>query len=85
MFENEAFSEVLTKNSLVLLQNGDKYSVRALDNDFEYIATGYTVVPNGALRSIGLPTVQNLPKTSNVISLIENMLNAAQMPIQKAS
>ena len=75
LFENEDLSEVLTKNSLVLLQKGDKYSVRALDDDFEYIATGYTVEPYGALKSIGLPTVQNLPKTSNVISLIGNMLN----------
>ena len=47
LFENEDLSEVLTKNSLVLLQKGDKYSVRALDDDFEYIATGYTDLRRG--------------------------------------
>lgn len=74
-FEKENIKEYLQEGSLILLEKGEKYIVRASEEDFEYITTGYKILPEGALKSTGLPQIWDLNDNPYIANQITEILS----------
>ena len=74
-FEKENIKESLQEGSLILLEKGEKYIVRASEEDFEYITTGYKILPEGALKSTGLPQIWDLNDNPYIANQISEILS----------
>lgn len=75
IFKNNKTTEKLHKNSLILLEKGEKYSVKALSDDFEYITTGYKIQPESALKTTGLPQLWDLSDNPYIANQIYEILS----------
>lgn len=59
---------------VLILQRGEKYSIRALNNNFKYITTAFSIEPVGMFRKLGLPFSVELSEYSYVIQQSCKML-----------
>ena len=60
VFENSEQKVKLQKDDILILSKGEKYTVSALDDGFEYITTAFEICPANALHTIGLPTFMEI-------------------------
>ena len=60
VFENSEQKVKLQKDDILILSKGEKYTVSALDDGFEYITTAFEIYPANALHTIGLPTYKEI-------------------------
>lgn len=73
-FEKDGMKIPLKENSLVLLNYGDRYTVSAKDDDFEYITTAFDVAPQKAYSAMGLPIFFELTQHPFLVNRLEQLL-----------
>ena len=74
LYKNKQRKIELEKNSLVVLEKGEKYIAKALDDDFEYITTGYKILPESAVQKLGIPKFTDISGYPYIATLIEKIL-----------
>ena len=75
VFENSELKVKLQKDDVLILSKGEKYTVSALDNDFEYITTAFEVYPQNAFHTIGLPTFMKIGAHRYLVNQFEWLLS----------
>ncbi len=75
VFENSEQKVKLQKDDVLILSKGEKYTVSALDNDFEYITTAFEVYPQNAFHTIGLPTFMKIGAHRYLVNQFEWLLS----------
>lgn len=74
VFENFEGKINLQKNSLLITSKGEKYTISALNDDFEYITTAFDIIPVNAFHTIGLPTFMDIDPHPYLIKQFEWLL-----------
>lgn len=74
VFEGRKEKISLQKNSLLITSKGENYTIRALDDDFEYITTAFDIIPINAFNTIGLPIYMDINPHRYLVNQFEWLL-----------
>lgn len=74
VFIDHTGKHYIKKHSIMLLQKGDKYFIRAGENGLVYTTTAFNLHPKNAFRELELPTCVNLEKHPYILNQIEEVL-----------
>lgn len=75
VFENSEQKVSLQKGAVLTLSKGERYTVSALDDDFQYITTAFEVCPTNAFHTIGLPTFMDIGAHRYLVNQFEWLLS----------
>lgn len=73
IFKNKNNKMMLQKNSFVILEKGEKYTVKAINSDFEYITSWYEILPRGAFKKLGMPDCMDISGYPYIATQIEKI------------